>query len=258
MWFYFSVIITLVNLNLERIPLNTEIRLATFFLIVFCLLFFFKADKPVIKVVVIESPAPVRKEISRGDTSKRQVIFTFDGGSEDVSGKRILDTLAKYQIRTSFFLTGQFVKNNPELVRRMKRDGHEIYNHTLNHPHLTEVADAEIVNQLEAMDNILKNVVGISTKPYFRPPYGDRDKRVLDVAFKAGYQSVTWTVDARDWQETEGMTREGVKSIILDSLANGNIYLIHIGDNITGDILEDVINETYKKGYKIVSLRQGL
>lgn len=245
------------NFNLEMIPLNVEIRLATFFLAIFCLLFFFRADKPVVKVVeVVELPK--RQEIVRGDTSKRQVIFTFDGGSTDVSGKKILDTLSKYQIKSSFFLTGQFVKNNPDLVLRMKSEGHEIYNHTLNHPHLTEVSDMEIINQLEAMDNILRNVANISTKPYFRPPYGDRDKRVLDIAYRNGYQSVFWTIDARDWQETEGMTREGVKSIILDSLAPGNIYLIHIGDNITGDILDDVINETYKKGYKIVSLRQGL
>ena len=98
------------NFNLERIPLNVEIRLATFFLAIFCLLFFFRADKPVVKVVeVVELPK--RQEIVRGDTSKRQVIFTFDGGSTDVSGKKILDTLSKYQIKSSFFLTGQFVKN---------------------------------------------------------------------------------------------------------------------------------------------------
>ena len=244
------------DLKKERIEFGTEVRLAIFFLVIFCSLFFFRVDKPIPKAEVIELPK--RQEILRGNQNFRQVIFTFDGGSRDVSGTKILDILSKHKIRSSFFLTGDFVSKNPALVLRMKKEGHEIYNHTLNHPYLTEVSDDEIRNQLESMDKILRNVAGTSTKPYFRPPYGDRDKRVLDVAYNFGYQSVGWTVDARDWQETEGVSRDDVRSIILNSLAPGNIYLIHIGDNITGDILEDVINEVYKRGYKIVSLRQGL
>ncbi len=108
------------------------------------------------------------------------------------------------------------------------------------------------------MEHSLEAIAGRSLRPYFRPPYGDRDSRVISTAYKAGYESVYWTVDARDWQESEGMTADMVKDIIYNSLAPGNIYLMHLGDTITGSILDDVMTTLEAKGYKMVSLTQGL
>jgi delta-lactam-biosynthetic de-N-acetylase len=246
------------DLSRERIPLNTEIRLSIFFIIIFCLFFSFSfsgRQKP----QSISIPKILEKsEIVRCDTSKKQIIFTFDGGSEAVSGSKILDVMNKYHIKTSFFLTGKFVQNNPDLVLRMYKEGHEIYNHTLDHPHLTEVSDQEIKRQLEGMDELLQKITGESSRPFFRPPYGDRDERVINVAHSIGFRSVYWTHDALDWQESSGITATEVRERILGTLAPGNIYLIHVGDTISGNILEDLILEINKRGYKIVSLEQGL
>jgi peptidoglycan/xylan/chitin deacetylase (PgdA/CDA1 family) len=101
-------------------------------------------------------------------------------------------------------------------------------------------------------------VVPISSRPFFRAPYGDRDERVMDAAFKAGYHSVYWTVDAHDWEESTGVTSTEVITRIVSSLKPGNIYLMHIGDNITGNILDQVFTTIEEKGYKIVSLTEGL
>lgn len=244
------------DLKKERIPLSVEIRLAIFFLLIFCLMISF-SFRP--KPRYIKIPQVLEKtEIVRGDTTKNQVIFTFDGGSGVSSGLKILDILKKYNIKTSFFLTGEFVKNNPDLVLRMYNDGHEIYNHTLDHPYLTSVSDDEIKRQLEEMDRNLQKIVNKSSRPFFRPPYGDRDVRVIEVAHSIGFRSVYWTVDALDWKESVGITSEEVKERIMSTLAPGNIYLIHIGDTISGNILEELILEINKKGYKVVSLKQGL
>lgn len=197
-------------------------------------------------------------EIIRGDTSKRQIIFTFDGGSNSKSAQNILNALAKHNIRGTFFLTGTFVKKYPELTREIVREGHEVFNHTMDHPHLTEIRDADIIHELNFMDANFYAVTGSSTKPYFRPPYGDRDGRVVKVASRAGYRSVYWTVDARDWEESEGQTAEQTKDLILSTLAPGNIYLMHIGDNITGQILDEIITKIEEMGYKIVPLTEGL
>ena len=155
-------------------------------------------------------------------------------------------------------MTGDFVRSNPDVVKKMKEAGHEIYNHTENHPYLTQVSDRDILFELEGMEKSLKDTIGRSSKPYFRPPYGDRDDRVLRIAYGAGYRSVYWTVDALDWQESLGRSPEEVRNIVIGSLAPGNIYLFHLGDNISGDILESLINEITTRGYKIVSLKQGL
>ena len=147
------------------------------------------AVKESVSEVVIPRPLS-SQEITHGDQTKNQVIFTFDGGSGSESGKAILDTYKKHNIKATFFLTGKFVEENPELVRSMVAGGHEIFNHTYDHPHLDEISDQEIIVEFEKMDQVLTRTVGISSKPFFRPPYGSRDQRVLDIAYKAGYQSV--------------------------------------------------------------------
>jgi len=196
-------------------------------------------------------------EISWGNRNKKQVIFTFDGGSGEDSARAILDTLARFDIDSTFFLTGKFIELYPLLAKEMALD-HEVFNHTYSHPHLTQITDAEIYNEFSATENLLQLWSGKTTKPYFRPPYGERNQHVLDVAASQGYRSVYWTVDALDWKESEGMTGEQVKTRILDNLSAGTIYLMHIGDTITGTILPELIPEIRKRGYSIVSLTQGL
>ena len=101
-------------------------------------------------------------------------------------------------------------------------------------------------------------LTNVSSKPYFRAPYGDRDDRVRAVAARLGYESVYWTVDALDWEESAGVTGEEVRNRILGNLGNGTIYLMHLGDNITGSILDDLLTAVADNGYNVVSLTQGL
>lgn len=207
---------------------------------------------------IVRNLATSSKEIVRGDASKKQVIFTFDGGDSSVSTESILATLAKHGVTGTFFLTGKFMEKYPAMVRRIAAAGHEIYSHTYSHPHLTEISDQEISRELIKTQGILESLTGKAPFPYFRAPYGDRDERVLDQAFKEGYQSVYWSVDALDWKETEGVSAESVKEIILANVAPGNIYLMHLGDAITGDILDEMFTTIESRGYRIVPLSQGL
>ena len=161
-------------------------------------------------------------------------------------------------MKGSFFLTGKFVQANPDLVRRMVAQGNEIFNHTYDHPFLTKLTDEKITSELDLMDQTLQSVASTSPKPYFRAPYGDRDARVRSAAAQDGYRSVYWTVDARDWMEPKGETADQVKARILDNIAPGTIYLMHLGDTITGSILDDVFTKLEAQGYKMVSLTQGI
>lgn len=198
------------------------------------------------------------KQIVRGDISKKEVIFTFDGGSGVQSGDEILAVLAKHHVKGTFFLTGKMIEANPGFVKRIVAARHEIFNHTYDHTDMTTISDAKIGEELIQMEKILRATVGVSPKPYFRVPYGACNAKVLVVASDHGYRAVGWTVDALDWKESEGETADQVKEKILSTLAPGYIYLMHVGDNITGAILDDVFTTIESKGYKIVSLTQGL
>jgi peptidoglycan/xylan/chitin deacetylase (PgdA/CDA1 family) len=244
----------------DKVLLSAEVRLASFLILLvgFLVMISSAFSKPEISAPQIYLMAPGMEEISHGDRSKKQVIFTFDGGDGDLSGSKILEVLQKHGVKGSFFLTGKFVENNQRFVKMIHGAGHEIYNHTYDHPRLTMVSNEEIADQLSKMERVLHKVVGISPRPYFRPPYGDRDERVIKNAFMSGYQSVYWTIDAMDWQESEGRTAWEVENIILSSLAPGNIYLMHLGDTITGSILDELFTEIKLQGYSIVSLKEGI
>lgn len=203
-------------------------------------------------------PGIIPPEIAWGDKTKRQVIFTFDGGSGTQSGQAILDTLKGHGLQSTFFLTGQWISKNPDLTVQMVQEGHEVFNHTYMHPHLPQLSEGQIIEEFQKTEDILLQTAGVSTKPYFRPPYGERDSRVLEIASKEGYQSVFWTIDVQDWRESEGFTDEQAKERIFKNLKPGTIYLFHIGDTITGRILNEVIRRIKEEGYEVVSLRQGL
>ena len=205
------------------------------------------------------APTPVSAvEISRGNQNKREVIFTFDCGAGSQSLAAILNTLAAYHVKGTFFMTGKWAEANPSAARQISAAGHEVFNHTYDHPYLTQVSDAGIIQELGQADAVISPLIGRSTKPFFRPPYGDRNAQVLQVAAAQGYRSVYWTVDALDWKEPDGYTAAQSESRILSTLGPGNIYLMHVGDNITGQILADVFAKLTSQGYGIVSLTQGL
>lgn len=191
-------------------------------------------------------------EISLGNKERKEIAFTFDAGAGIGSADKILNILKENNIKASFFLTGKWAEQNPELVKKISGAGHEIYNHTYSHPDLTKTTEEEIKNQFDKTENIIKNLTGRSTKPFFRPPYGARNKTVLDFICGEGYQSIFWTVDALDWKE--GTTADVAKSRIFAKEQNGEIILMHIGDNLSAEILPEVIKKITLDGYKFITL----
>ncbi len=195
-------------------------------------------------------------EIARGNPNKKQLIFTFDCGAGTNSANKILEIAQKHGIKLTFFTTGKFTEKNPEIIKKFAAAGHEVFNHTYDHPYLTKITDEQIKDELAKADGIISQQTDATTKPYFRPPYGDRNQHVLEIASELGYQSVYWTTDALDWMPDK--TRDQVKTQIYSHLKNGAIFLMHVGDDITGQILDEVFTKVENDGYKIVSLTEGL
>jgi len=205
------------------------------------------------------SPTPPHadfREVSTGDTSKKQVIITINAGFGERSAEGILSALKKHGVTATFFLVGEWVEDHPELTRRIAKEGHEIFNHSYDHRDYTGLTAGEIQADLQKMDDALYAVAGVRTRPYYRAPFGYRNEAVNRAAAEIGFQHIYWSVDSIDWRE--GETAETIKNRVLSHVHPGAIVLLHIGDIPTGDVMDELLTTLKAKGYKPVSLTEGL
>lgn len=216
-----------------------------------------KAPAPT-PLLTTPSPAPHTdfREISKVDPSQNHVVLTINAGFGERSAEGILSALKKHNLKTTFFLVGEWVLDHPELTRRIANDGHEIFNHSHSHPDYTKITPEEIQADLQNMDDALYQIAGIRTRPYYRAPFGYRNEAVNKAAAEVGFQHIYWSVDSIDWRE--GETGESIKKRVLDHIHPGAIVLLHIGDLPTGEIMDELITEIKARGYKPVSLTEAL
>ncbi len=196
------------------------------------------------------------QEVIRGGQDHPAVALTLDGGSVATYTPAMLETLREHEVRITIFITGQFAERYPELVHEMISDGHEIGNHSYAHPDFTELDDDTIRRELARTEEIIKQVAGITTKPWFRAPYGARNHHVVDVVAREGYRSIYWTIDTIDWREDA--TPALIMQRIRDRLDNGVIILAHLGSYQTMEALPDILTELKEGGYRIVTVSELL
>lgn len=187
-------------------------------------------------------------------TDKPQVAISFDAawGNEDT--KQILDILKKYNIHTTFFMTGGWVQSYPDDVKAIQKAGHDLGNHSENHKQMSQLSSAEISDELNKVTDKVKDLTGV-TMNLFRPPYGDYDNQVITQCKSCGYYPIQWSVDSLDWKNY------GVDSIvdtILNNkdLKNGAIILMHNGAKYTAEALPKVIEGLKSKGFEIIPISQ--
>ncbi len=101
---------------------------------------------------------------------------------------------------------------------------------------------------------MISNLTGVTTRPYYRPPYGSRDDRVRRLAAQLGYRTVYWTVDTLDWQSSA--TPDSITKVVMDHLGNGVIVLMHAGSQVESETLDGLITKIEQAGYQIVTLGQ--
>ncbi len=188
------------------------------------------------------------------------MALTFDAGADRGYAEDILDELQAEHIRASFGITGQWAKANPDLVRRMAADGHLVFNHTLDHQSFTGVSDqrgglsaSARRAELEQADAIIAPLIGHSTRPYYRLPYGDDDQRVAGDAAAAGYtRKVGWTVDTLGWR---GASAGDIVERSLRLAAPGAIYVLHVGHTSQdGPALARIVTGLRARGYGFVAV----
>ncbi|CAM5261478.1 MULTISPECIES: polysaccharide deacetylase family protein [Streptomyces] len=143
----------------------------------------------------------VRKEpIMRVSTSGRHMVLTFDDGPNPAYTPHILDTLAKHDVRAMFFVCGECVVQNKELLARMADEGHVVGNHTWTHPLLTELNRREIRSEMESTSDAIEDAYG-ERPQWFRAPYGAWNRAAFQLGAEMGMEPMAWTVDTTDWME---------------------------------------------------------
>ncbi len=191
-------------------------------------------------------------DLTRGPDDRAEVLVSFDGGSSDRGAREILDALSARGIRTTIFLTGEFIRRYPDVARRIAADGHEVGNHTDTHPHLTTYAGdgrqatrpgvdrAFIAGELARTARLYHEATGRTMAPLWRAPFGEHNAEIRRWAAEQGYWHVGWTggrsgLDGLDWV-TDASSRayqpaDRLLSRLVRHAENGGIVLLHLGSD---------------------------
>lgn len=188
------------------------------------------------------------------ETQEPKIALSFDAawGNEDT--QKILEILKKHDVRVTFFMTGGWVESYPDDVKAILAAGHDLGNHSENHKNMSQLSDAEKKEELMAVHQKVQELTGYEMF-LFRPPYGDYDNAVVNVAKDCGYYTIQWDVDSLDWKDY------GVDSIIKTvtehkHLGNGSIILCHNGAKFTAQALDSLITKLKEQGYTFVPISE--
>lgn len=185
-----------------------------------------------------------------GDTSKKEIYLTFDEGYENGYTSKILDVLRDNNVKAVFFITGPYLKEHQDLVRRMVEEGHEVGNHTVNHPSLPTIDDKRLEEEVLGLDRAFYEKFGRHMK-YLRPPKGEYSERTLAVTQKLGYCNVFWSFAYDDWYRDKVRGAEYANNIVMRNLHNGAVLLLHAVSKDNAEALDMIIKGAREKGYEI-------
>jgi peptidoglycan/xylan/chitin deacetylase (PgdA/CDA1 family) len=176
-----------------------------------------------------QSMAPTGQWYGRTFTSlprgTRQLALTYDDGPNDPHTLRLLEVLARHNVRATFFLIGRYVQQRPDIVREIVKAGHVIGNHTFTHPLLTFKSAAEVRKELTDCRSAIQDAIGEPAN-LFRPPFGGRRPAVLRIAHELGLEPVMWNVTGYDWNAPPA---EVIERKVSRQIRGGDVILLHDG-----------------------------
>jgi peptidoglycan-N-acetylmuramic acid deacetylase len=192
-----------------------------------------------------------------GDTEKKVIYLTFDEGYENGYTPAILDTLAENDVKAVFFITGPYLKEHQDLVRRMVEEGHLVGNHTIHHPSLPEVSDSQLEEEVLGLDRAFREKFGESMQ-FLRPPKGEYSERTLALTQKLGYCNLFWSFAYDDWYRDRSRGAQYAYDIVMRNLHNGAVLLLHAVSKDNAQALDSIIKGAREKGYTIGDPRELL
>jgi len=189
-----------------------------------------------------------------GNTSKKELYLTFDNGYENGYTPQILDILKAKKVPATFFVTGHYLNDQPDLVKRMVKEGHIVGNHSWSHPNMTKISDNKIKEELDKVKNKFTEITGEKDMFYLRPPRGIFSERILALSNQYGYSSVFWSLAYKDWEINSQKGEQYAYDHIMNQIHPGAVLLLHTVSKDNAEALDKVIDELQKQGYVFKSL----
>jgi peptidoglycan-N-acetylmuramic acid deacetylase len=190
-----------------------------------------------------------------GDTADKVLYLTFDAGYENGCTKAILDTLKKHNVPAAFFLVGNYMQHNPDLVRRMVAEGHIVGNHTMHHPDMSKVTDkGAFQKELRDLEDLFRDITGKDLPRFYRPPQGVYSEENLKMAQEMGYKTVFWSLAYVDWNNDSQPTADYALSKLIPRTHNGAVVLLHSTSQTNAQILDELLRRWKDMGYRFASI----
>ncbi len=190
-----------------------------------------------------------------GDTTQKVIYLTFDSGYENGSTEKILDVLEKHDVPAAFFLVGNYIEKNADLVRRMVEDGHIVGNHTMHHFDMSKLVSKEaFTKELQDLEVLFKETTGKELPKYYRPPQGIYSQENLQMAKELGYKTVFWSLAYVDWKNDAQPTKEQAFAKLLPRTHNGAVVLLHSTSATNAEILDELLTRWENEGYRFASI----
>ena len=182
------------------------------------------------------------------------LYLTFDAGYENGYTADILDILQKQEVPAAFFLVGDYLERNADLVRRMVAEGHIVGNHTLGHPDMTRLDAAAFAQELKGMEELYEEVTGQTLPRYYRPPQGLYSEENLKTAQSLGYKTVFWSLAYADWDNDSQPDPGEALSKLNSRIHDGAVVLLHATSKTNAEILDRLLTDWKDMGYRFEPL----
>ena len=192
-----------------------------------------------------------------GDPSQKVLYLTFDAGYENGCTEKILDVLKREQVPAAFFLVGNYMEKNADLVRRMVAEGHTVGNHTMHHYDMSKLSAKEAFSkELTDLEDLYRQVTGQELPKYYRPPQGIYSEENLKMAKELGYKTVFWSLAYVDWNNDAQPTRQETLGKLLPRTHPGAVILLHSTSGTNAEILEELIGKWKDEGYEFGTMEE--
>ncbi|MBS4535942.1 polysaccharide deacetylase family protein [Clostridium sp. D2Q-14] len=182
----------------------------------------------------------------------KKISISFDAAWGNQYTNEILDILDEYDVKTTFFLVEFWVDKYPDLVKEIDARGHELGNHSSNHPYMSKLNEKQIVDELKKTEDKIYKLTNKKTN-LFRPPFGDYNNRLIQVCRDNDYHVIQWNIDSLDWKE-KGM--QPVVDRVVKNVNDGSIILFHNNAKYVTEYLPVVLKELKDKDYEIIPISE--
>ncbi len=216
---------------------------------------FQEENQPPVPNLSAEELAPYNAHYYAPEAGKR-LYLTFDAGYENGNTTAILDALKKHNAPGAFFVVGPYIRDYPDLVKRMVEEGHIVGNHSWHHPYMTQKSQEEFAQELALVEEQFRETVGQEMEKFYRPPEGKFSDDNLQWAQDLGYCTVFWSLAYVDWNTENQPTAEQAFSKLIPRTHDGAVVLLHSTSSTNAAILDELLTRWEEMGYTFGSLRE--